>query len=204
MGAEAFGLLALLWTVIGYFGILDFGVGQSSVKFIAESVARGDMNETLRLARGVLVISLVLGLLGCLLALVLSVSGVESLIHGSPSIAAEARWSFRFLAVCLPAVFTQGPLRSILLASNRFDKVNILTAFQGGLQWGGSAAVLLLGGDLLSVVAWTVATRYVVTALYLLWGSRQLPGLLAGGWRIEIGGSRRKAGPPGTCGLGRG
>jgi O-antigen/teichoic acid export membrane protein len=186
MGAEAFGLLALLWTIIGYFGILDFGVGQSSVKFLAESVARGERSETLRLARGVLIMSFVLGLLGCLLAAVLSFSGVEGLLNVSPSRGAEARWSFRLLAVCLPAVFAQGPLRSILLANNRFDKVNVLAALQGGLQWGGSAAVLLLGGDLLSVVAWTVVTRYIVAASYLVWGARQLPGLLSGGWKIDF------------------
>ena len=186
MGTEAFGLLALLWTIIGYFGILDFGVGQSSVKFLAESVAMGDMSKTLRMARGVLIMSFSLGLLGCLLAAVLSFSGVEGLLNVSPSSAAEARWSFRLLAVCLPAVFAQGPLRSILLANNRFDKVNILAALQGGLQWGGSAAVLLLGGGLLSVVAWTVATRYIITASYLVLGVRQLPGLLSGGWKIDL------------------
>ncbi len=45
MGEEAFGLLTLIWMVVGYLSVLDFGVGQASVKYLAEQIGRGDIEK---------------------------------------------------------------------------------------------------------------------------------------------------------------
>lgn len=42
IGEEQFGLLTMIWLVVGYFSVLDFGVGQASIKFLSEQFARGD------------------------------------------------------------------------------------------------------------------------------------------------------------------
>ncbi|MCZ7592513.1 MAG: oligosaccharide flippase family protein [Kiritimatiellae bacterium] len=36
LGTERFGLLSLVWMLVGYFGVFDLGLGQALTKFIAE------------------------------------------------------------------------------------------------------------------------------------------------------------------------
>src|SRR5438309_29428 len=42
LGDARFGLLALMWAIIGYFSLLDLGLGRATTKFVAEALARRD------------------------------------------------------------------------------------------------------------------------------------------------------------------
>src|SRR3989454_503657 len=42
LGDTRFGLLALMWAIIGYFSLLDLGLGRATTKFVAEALARQD------------------------------------------------------------------------------------------------------------------------------------------------------------------
>src|SRR5947209_11721446 len=42
LGDARFGLLALMWAIIGYFSLLDLGLGRATTKFVAEALARHD------------------------------------------------------------------------------------------------------------------------------------------------------------------
>src|SRR5438309_8032411 len=42
LGDARFGLLALMWAIIGYFSLLDLGLGRATTKFVAEALARED------------------------------------------------------------------------------------------------------------------------------------------------------------------
>ena len=42
VGIERYGIWVIIGLVTGYFGLLDFGIGQSFVKFISESYTKGD------------------------------------------------------------------------------------------------------------------------------------------------------------------
>ncbi|HAL57087.1 MAG TPA: hypothetical protein DCP63_11595, partial [Bacteroidetes bacterium] len=45
ISAERFGLLALAWAILGYFGLLDLGISRAVTKYVAESVARNAPEE---------------------------------------------------------------------------------------------------------------------------------------------------------------
>src|SRR2546428_13240441 len=38
LGDTRFGLLALMWAIIGYFSLLDLGLGRGTTKFVAEAL----------------------------------------------------------------------------------------------------------------------------------------------------------------------
>src|SRR5712691_9794893 len=42
LGDARFGLLALMWAIIGYFSLLDLGLGRATTKFVAEALAGQD------------------------------------------------------------------------------------------------------------------------------------------------------------------
>src|SRR5258705_305438 len=45
LGAEAFGVLTLSWTLIGYFTLFDFGLGRALTRVVAEGLGGGDTKE---------------------------------------------------------------------------------------------------------------------------------------------------------------
>ena len=42
LGMERFGLLTLVWTAIGYFGLFDFGLGRALTQQVAGRLAKTD------------------------------------------------------------------------------------------------------------------------------------------------------------------
>lgn len=42
LGLDRFGVLGVAWRVMGYFGMFDFGFGQSTTRFVSADVARGE------------------------------------------------------------------------------------------------------------------------------------------------------------------
>ena len=45
LGVEKFGLLSILWLFVGYFSLLDFGIGAASVKFLSEHFSKDERAE---------------------------------------------------------------------------------------------------------------------------------------------------------------
>ena len=45
LGTERFGVLAILWVVIGYFSLFDFGIGRALTKMIAEQLGIGKIGD---------------------------------------------------------------------------------------------------------------------------------------------------------------
>jgi hypothetical protein len=41
LGTDRFGLLTIVWMVIGYFGLFDFGLGRALTKIVAEKLGAG-------------------------------------------------------------------------------------------------------------------------------------------------------------------
>ncbi|MBI1804264.1 MAG: flippase [Ignavibacteriae bacterium] len=177
IGEDAFGLLTMAWLVVGYFSILDLGVGQASVKFLAELFARGESDEANTTIWASVGVSVILGLITSLLMSLLIPPILNHLVHVPAELQAEARTSFYIVTIAVPFVMLQGALRAIPAAMQRFDLLNIVQGLSGFLQWGGSLILILLGQGLLGVVILTVSIR-VAGALSVYWIAVKIfPGL---------------------------
>jgi len=49
LGVERFGILALAWIVLGYFGLFDLGLGRATTRFAAEALSLGQTDRFARL-----------------------------------------------------------------------------------------------------------------------------------------------------------
>ena len=45
MGLARFGVLTIAWMVVGYFSLVDFGLGRALTKLVAEKLGSGQGNE---------------------------------------------------------------------------------------------------------------------------------------------------------------
>src|SRR5437867_12982614 len=64
LGDTRFGLLALMWAIIGYFSVLDLGLGRATTKFVAEALGAGDAPRARHVAGFTAAAQTALGVLG--------------------------------------------------------------------------------------------------------------------------------------------
>ena len=159
MGEEAFGVLTLVWMVVGYFSILDFGVGQASVKFLAEHISRGEFDDANSTVWTSVATSTAVGLFTSVAIVLFMPVLVNGLIAVPMNLRAEVQQSFYWVTLAIPFVMMQGAFRAVPMAVQRFDMFNLMLGLSGLLQWGGSLALILLGLGLREIVWLTVAIR---------------------------------------------
>src|SRR5690606_31260268 len=72
LGTERFGVLTLIWVVIGYFSLLDLGLGRALTHLVAEKLGAGREEEIPALSWTALALVLALGAAGGLVAALLA------------------------------------------------------------------------------------------------------------------------------------
>jgi O-antigen/teichoic acid export membrane protein len=183
LGPAQFGVLALAWTVVGYAGTFDLGLGRAATKRVSEAVWEGAPERVCRIATTAAVAQGVLGVLtGGLLWLLAPRLGAL-LLPGSGT-TVEATALLRVLAAAVPAVLLSNAWRAVLEGLHRFDLVNAARAPAAAAIFLVPLIGVLLHWPLLAIVAGLVATRYAAAVLFLLLYARAVAGAAWGGVRL--------------------
>lgn len=178
LGPERFGILALVWVVLGYMALLDMGLGRATTKFAAEALADGDSDRIASSARIAASCQLVVGVAsGVGLALAVPLL-VERFLDVPPALEPEARSSFYRLALITPLLLITNTFRGLLEAAQRFDLVNAVRLPVSTANFLIPLAGVLLGWSLPIIVAVLMAMRAAALAAYLGFTLREYPGVL--------------------------
>lgn len=175
LGADAYGALVLITSIVGYFGIIDVNATAGSVKYLAEYQADGKparVNEVLTFGLvlyGAIGLAGGLGLWGGASALVNGVFKVPEGWRG------EAVLALKVSAAAFLVGQLQQYLQSIPQALNRFDLSGQLDAVFGSLIPLLTIAVVLLGGGLVAIVAARLASSLVHCGVLAVLLHRLLP-----------------------------
>jgi O-antigen/teichoic acid export membrane protein len=158
LGAEGFGVLTLVWALIGYFSLFDFGIG----KALTYELSRRSSSEMIELAPYVQVgiaLTCATGVLGAALIGVLAKPLSSNWLNISSNWERDAFIAFSIAAVgILPTTITSG-LRGALEGINRFPASNINRIALGSLMFALPAWAIFFHGNYL----W-IATLYMVAA----------------------------------------
>jgi O-antigen/teichoic acid export membrane protein len=170
VGLEAFGILTLVWALIGYFSLFDFGLGRALTQQIAIKRASGLYGELAGIVKTGLLLTLLTGVVGGVL--LAAFSGL--LGHKWLNISAELQeitvYSLLIASLGIPLTTVTSGLRGILEAYENFKTVNLLRMYLGFANFGLPAvSVLLFGPRLDLMVASIVLARFVVTFAHLIY-----------------------------------
>ena len=180
LGPEGFGLLALAWAALGYFGIFDLGLSRSTTKLIAEALGKGDVWAVPQIAWTAVTLHFIVGAgFGVVLAAAVPVI-VDRLFPVPGRLEGDVRAAFYLLTAALPVVVATGAFRGVLEAYRRFDLVNLVRMLAGTGNFVLPLIVLLQGAGL----------RVIVLALVLI---RLANGLAYAGMCARLVGSSRQA-----------
>lgn len=178
LGVERFGILSLAWMILGYFGLLDLGLGRALIVLISEKLGLKEDHDIPSLISTALWLMLFIGGLGGLVLWMSSTYLVTSALTIEPLLRPEATSVMRILAISVPIVILTSGIRGILESYQRFDLVNIVRipisvltfvsplivlTFANRLDW---IVLVLLIMRLIFLVIYAILVRQVNTKIF--------------------------------------
>jgi len=177
LGTDRFGVLTLVWALIGYASLFDLGLGRALTQLVAKKLGAGDEREIPALAWTSLLLMLLLGLVGAAVVVLTSPWLVHRVLHIPGALQAETLRSFYLLGLSIPVVINTAGLRGLLEAHQRFGIISALRIPLGVFTFAGPLLVLTFSKSLVPVVATLVAGRVLAWIAHLLVCLRVLPEL---------------------------
>lgn len=176
LGAETYGVYALITSIVGYFALIDINMTAGSVKFVSAYEAKGDRDNLARVVT-----------LGGLIYLSIGVAGAIGLWFGANWLVRDvfnvperienvANAALRVAAVGFLLGQMQVYLQSVIEALRRYDVSSKLEAGFGTVTALATVAVVLLGGDLHEMLMARVALSALNVGTQCFMLNRLLPG----------------------------
>ncbi len=163
LGLERYGVLVLVWALLGFFALLDLGIGRGITLILARRPAK-DPAASFAVRRGLwslLAIGVAAGLL-----LGLGAPWLMEWFAIPASLLVDSVASCRLLALALPFVTVSAGLRSILEAQQRFPAVTAVRLPLNLVNYLGPLAVLGFTQALLPLSAVLVGARIAAAGFY--------------------------------------
>jgi len=167
LGKERFGVLTLAWALIGYASLFDLGLGRALTQLVAKKLGAGEHGEVPTLVWTSLILMLVLGFVGALVAMLLSPWLAHRALNVPVTLQRETLRSFYLLGLSIPVVIGTAGLRGLLEAHQRFGLINALRIPMSVYSFASPLLVLPFSKSLFPVVAVLVGGRVIGCAAHL-------------------------------------
>jgi O-antigen/teichoic acid export membrane protein len=163
LGNQAFGVLTLIWALIGYFSLFDMGVGRAltyELGKLRDKSAKLEVSATLKTG---LILTIGTGLFGATVMFVLTPFLSTSWLKITPSLHKDATLAFQIAAIgVVPTTITSG-LRGALEGLGRFAESNLNKMFLGFCMFALPAlSIVLHGSDLWTIALYLVLARVII------------------------------------------
>ncbi|MDE2420943.1 MAG: flippase [Gammaproteobacteria bacterium] len=176
IGVESFGILTLIWTLIGYFSLFDLGLGRALTQQVASCIATKRLERLPSLVKSGLVFTGWTGLIGGLLLAVLSQPLGHSWLKVSSSLQHDTACSLLIAALGIPLTTVTTGLRGVIEAYEDFRGSNILRISLGIANFALPAlSVMFFGPSLILIVVTLILARVVIFVAHIRLMNTKLP-----------------------------
>lgn len=181
LGPDGYGAFSLAWALLGYFSVMDLGLGRATTKFVAEYVARREVPQLRNVVTSAVMVQLGLGLVGAGLWALLVPLLVGRVFHVPAALVRPATLAYYLLAPALPVILVSASYAGVLEALQRFDLSNRVRLAAGIATYALPLPALWLGTGLVGVVVVVIAVRVASLVAFVALCQRVLPGLVGPG-----------------------
>ena len=167
LGVEAFGILTLVWALVGYFSLFDFGLGRGLTQQVATKLATGLDKQVPSLVKTGLLLTAATGLIGgVLLACLANVLG-HKWLNVNISLQQSVVRSLLIASLGIPLTTLTVGLRGVLEAYEDFKSVNLLRILLGVANFGlPTLSIMVFGPSLVIAVTSLIAARLLSLAAH--------------------------------------
>lgn len=178
MGRDRFGLLTLIWMLVGYLGVFDLGLGRALTQTVAQRLGEGRIIEIPGVFWTALGIMSGLGAVGGLVVWIAAPWLAQSALNIDPALQSETMRSFRAVALGLPILISVTGLVGTLEAFQKFKLVNGIRMPAGIFTFVGPLLVLPFSTRLSNIVLILLAGRLAEWIVFFVSCINTIPGVL--------------------------
>lgn len=182
LGADAYGVLALVAVTLGLFGLLDLGIGGAAIRAVAHHHGQGDLEAAGRVVGTVVTAYLVIGVAGGIAIAVATPFLVSSLLSIPAELQPAATVAFCASAVGFPVSLLVGAFASIPKAVQQFDRSTRVAVVFSTIGPVMTAALVLAGLGIPAIAIASLGMNVAALVVYYRVGHA-----LLGGVRIPLG-----------------
>jgi len=146
MGQSEYGLYSLVSSIVAYLSILDLGLGNAIVVYVAKSIAKGDKKEEKKLNGMFIIVYSIIGIIVLVAGLILYFN-IDNMFQNTMSVEelVKAKIMVMLLVINLAVSFPMGVFGSILTAYEEFIVPKIITIVRSILMPCIMLPLLLMG-----------------------------------------------------------
>ncbi len=167
MGTERFGALVIVWMLVGYFGLLDFGMGRAMTKITSEYMGLGRHHLIPNIFWTALLLMGLFGLGGTVLLGFCSEPLATQWLKITPGLQGEVRVSFLVVCLGLPFTVVVTGLIGMLETRQHFRLINLIRVPLGMATYLAPLVVLPFTNSLVAVVAALISVRILEFAIFM-------------------------------------
>jgi O-antigen/teichoic acid export membrane protein len=186
LGTSRYGLMVILTAVLFPLGLTTLNLGQATIKYVAESYGRSDLEQAGAYLRTALLFSLVVGITGMVVLMVLTDWLTSSVFNIVPSDRDLAREVLCWLAIGWVVGQVIGTFSGVPAAFQRYDLTAMGRIGYSLFSAAFSIGILYLTRDLARYVQTRVVCQALSLIVWVIMARRLLPGVrLRPGWDRE-------------------
>ena len=167
MGIESFGVLSIIWTLIGYFSIFDFGIGRALTQQVSQ--LKSETDKLVPIIKTGMLFMLITGLIGGLILVLVIIFWGVSWLNVSQSINSKTISAFLIAAIGIPFTTITSGIKGILEGFEDFKNVAILKMILGLSNFLFPIIIVLyINNSLIYVVLSLVISRFFVMIIHFI------------------------------------
>jgi O-antigen/teichoic acid export membrane protein len=173
LGDESFGVLTLVWALIGYFSLFDFGAGRALTYELAKLRASENFSSIPMVLRAGLLLTAMTGLIGAIIMLIAAPFLAHHWLNISPALQQDALHAFQIAALgVIPTSVTSG-VRGALEGMERFAASNLNKVVLGFCMFCLPAFSIAVHGNQLWWIALYLVLARLSVVLFSIWQLRK-------------------------------
>ena len=174
LGPARFGLLGVSWAFLEYLTLFDVGLGKATVRFVADSIARGT-HDVSQITWVSLSVQLMIGTCAAVLLALFAPSLAHHVFRVDSGLVDEASMLFVVVALNLPVVLALTTFRGVLEGAQHFTLSNSIKipASAGSIII--PAILARMGHSLPDMLLWVLAWRSLASLVTLYAIRRVIP-----------------------------
>ncbi len=127
-GDSNFGLLALYWGVLGYFGICDFGVGKATNKIFSEAIQTGEQRTQKVIFNSMIVVLIIISFVVIGVCYIIIYCAVNADLKVGEISIRMINDQLNILVLIVPIIVLSNGIIAILEAKSKFGYTNLIIA----------------------------------------------------------------------------